>query len=86
MAWNIHIVREADPDHRIAFMANSETAEADARLIISAHNMRAALEQIAAEQKVYLGHGDYTIEPALSAEKAQSAARAAIAAAEGAAP
>lgn len=34
-----------------------------------------ALEKIAEEQKVYLGHGDYNIVPALTAEEAQALAR-----------
>jgi hypothetical protein len=40
--------------------------------------MRDALERIAAEQKVYKGHGDYEIVPALTAEEAQSVAREAL--------
>lgn len=34
----------------------------------------AVLKEIAAEQKVYLGHGDYNTEPSLSAEEAQAKA------------
>ena len=40
--------------------------------------LREALELIAGEWKVYLGHGDYRIEPALSAEDAQAEARKAL--------
>ncbi len=34
-----------------------------------------ALEQIAAEQKVYKGHGDFDVIPALDADEAQALAR-----------
>ena len=37
-------------------------------------SLRAALSEIAQEEKVYLGHGDYTIVPSCSAEEAQSIA------------
>ena len=37
-----------------------------------------ALTQIADEQKVYKGHGDYDILPALTAEEAQMSARTAL--------
>ncbi len=37
-----------------------------------------ALERIADEQKVYLGHGSYNIEPAFTADEAQTIARAAL--------
>jgi DNA-binding GntR family transcriptional regulator len=40
--------------------------------------IREALERIAAEQKVYKGHGVYVIVPALTAEEAQSVAREAL--------
>lgn len=43
--------------------------------------MREALEKIAAEQKVYRGHGDYDIIPALDADEAQAVARTALASA-----
>ena len=51
----------------------------NAYLMAAAPDLLAALMQIADEQKIYRGHGDYTIEPALSAEEAQAVARAAIA-------
>jgi hypothetical protein len=39
---------------------------------------REALERIADEQKVYKGHGDYDIIPALNREEAQAVARKAL--------
>lgn len=41
--------------------------------------LRKALERIADEEKVYRGHGDYDILPALSAKEAQQVARSALA-------
>lgn len=39
---------------------------------------REALERIAGEQKVYTGHGDYDILPALDADEAQALARSVL--------
>ena len=40
--------------------------------------LRAALERIASEQKVYKGHGDFDTLPALEADEAQAEARRAL--------
>ena len=53
----------------------------DLETLIAAY--REALEQIADEQKIYKGHGDYDIEPALTAVEAQSVARKALASGAG---
>ena len=40
--------------------------------------LREALKEIAGEQKVYTGHGDYDVLPALDADQAQALARRAL--------
>ena len=42
---------------------------------LRARKFKEALEKIAEEQKIYKGHGDYDIEPALTAQGAQDLAR-----------
>lgn len=52
--------------------------EAVAALEAENKRLRKALEQIADEQKVYKGYGDYDILPALDAYEAQALARQAL--------
>ena len=60
-------------------MIDLQTAQARAaQLEAELARLRTALEQIADEQKVYKGHGDYDIIPALDADEAQKIARKAL--------
>lgn len=67
--------REMIPIHRATLRAAARELEA---LRAEVKRLREALERIAAEENVYKGHGDYTVEPALSATEAQDVAREAL--------
>ena len=66
-------VNAFDTDHG-DLMEYAEAALASTSL----ETYRKALEEIAGEQKIYLGHGDYSVEPNYSAQQAQNLARKAL--------
>lgn len=80
------VIQTEDGDLR--FLRHGEpwsAADRDLRyvgmILAMAHDLetyKTALEEIADEQKVYKGHGDFDIIPALDADEAQSRARKAL--------